>query len=51
VQPFPVDFQASGSWAGDPLHDPLKWFPSAQGLDSSSRALREVLGRSLSRSW
>ena len=51
VQPFPVDFQASGTWAGDPLLDPLKWFPSAQGLDSSSRALREVLGRSLSRSW
>jgi uncharacterized SAM-binding protein YcdF (DUF218 family) len=47
VVPFPVDFQATGSWAGQPLRDPLRYFPSAGGLDSSSRALREWLGRLL----
>ena len=47
VVPFPVDFQATGSWAGEPLRDPLRYLPSAAGLDSSSRALREWLGRLL----
>jgi len=51
VLPFPVDFQATGAWAGQPLADPLRWFPSATGLDSSSRALREALGRTLYRAW
>ena len=45
VQPFPVDFQARGSWAGALWHDPTQWLPSAQALDGSSRALRELLGR------
>ena len=45
VVPFPVDFQATGSWAGQPLRDPLRYLPSASGLDSSSRALREWIGR------
>lgn len=47
VLPFPVDFQASGTWAGQPLSDPLRWFPSASGLEGSSRALRELLGRTV----
>lgn len=47
VLPFPVDFQASGTWAGQPLSDPLRWVPSAAGLDGSSRALRELLGRTV----
>ncbi|MFY8149385.1 MAG: YdcF family protein [Prochlorococcaceae cyanobacterium] len=51
VIPFPVDFQASGVWAGHPLADPLAYIPSAQGLESSSRALRELLGRTLYRAW
>ncbi len=51
VIPFPVDFQASGAWAGSPLADPLNWLPSADGLARSSRALREVIGRTLYRSW
>ena len=51
VLPFPVDFQASGAWAGNPLADPLNWIPSAKGLDSSSRALREAIGRTLYRAW
>lgn len=51
VIPFPVDFQARGAWAGHPLADPLQWIPSADGLERSSRALREALGRTLYRSW
>ncbi|MEB3200222.1 MAG: YdcF family protein [Synechococcaceae cyanobacterium] len=51
VIPFAVDFQASGLWAGHPLADPLNYIPSAQGLDRSSRALREALGRTLYRAW
>lgn len=47
VLPLPVDFQATGRWAGQPLADPLRYLPSAGGLDSSSRALREWIGRLL----
>ena len=51
VLPFPVDFQARGRWA-DPLWgDPTQWLPSARALDDSSRALRELLGRLVYRSW
>ena len=51
VLPFPVDFQVRGTWAGNPLGDPLNWIPSVKGLDSSSRALREAIGRPLYRAW
>ena len=51
VLPFPVDFQAAGTWAGNPLADPFQWIPSASGLDRSSRALREAMGRTLYRAW
>jgi uncharacterized SAM-binding protein YcdF (DUF218 family) len=51
VIPYPVDFQARGAWAGHPLADPLHYVPSASGLDSTSRALREALGRTLYRAW
>lgn len=51
VLPFPVDFQASGAWAGSPLRDPLQWLPSSSGLESSSRALREAIGRTLYGAW
>ena len=51
VVPLPVDFQATGAWAGHPLADPLNYLPSADGLASSSRALREAIGRTLYRSW
>lgn len=51
VIPYPVDFQSWGVWAGSPLADPLQWFPSSMGLESSSRALREALGRTLYRAW
>ncbi|QNI72359.1 YdcF family protein [Synechococcus sp. NOUM97013] len=45
VQPFPVDFQARGRWAGPLWQDPTQWLPSAAALDHSSRALSELLGR------
>ena len=51
VIPYPVDFQASGTWAGHPLADPLSYLPTASGLDSTSRALREALGRTFYRAW
>ena len=51
VEPFPVDFQASGAWAGSLWRDPTQWFPSAGALSSSSRALREMLGRLIYRTW
>ena len=51
VLPFPVDFQASGAWAGHPLRDPLRYLPTAGGLASSSRALREAIGRTIYRAW
>jgi uncharacterized SAM-binding protein YcdF (DUF218 family) len=51
VLPYPVDFQARGAWAGHPLADPLLFIPSAKGLEDSSRALREAMGRTLYRAW
>ena len=51
VLPFPVDFQGSGAWAGHPLRNPLNYVPSAGGLQSSSRALREAIGRTVYRAW
>ena len=51
VLPFPVDFQARGRWAGPLWRDPSQWLPSARALDDSSRALRELLGRLVYRTW
>ena len=51
VLPFPVDFQARGRWAGPLWRDPTQWLPSARALDDSSRALRELIGRLVYRSW
>ncbi|NDD46460.1 MAG: YdcF family protein, partial [Synechococcaceae bacterium WB9_4xB_025] len=47
----PVDFQVRGAWAGPLWRDPTQWLPSAQALDASSRALRELLGRLVYRVW
>jgi uncharacterized SAM-binding protein YcdF (DUF218 family) len=49
VVPYPVDFQARGNWAGPVWKDFRYWFPSAEGLEDSSRALREALGRVITR--
>ena len=51
VLPFPVDFQARGRWAGPLWRDHSQWLPSARALDESSRALRELIGRLVVRSW
>ena len=51
VLPFPVDFKARGHWAGPLWRDPTQWLPSARALDDSSRALRELIGRLVYRSW
>jgi uncharacterized SAM-binding protein YcdF (DUF218 family) len=51
VVPFPVDFQARGQWAGPIWRDPTQWLPTAGALDGSSRALRELLGRLVYRTW
>ena len=51
VLPFPVDFQARGRWAGPLMRDPTQWLPSARALDESTRALRELIGRLVYRSW
>ncbi len=51
ITPFPVDFQAKGGWAGNPLKNPLNYFPSASALHESSRALKEYLGRTIYRAW
>ena len=51
VLPFPVDFQERGRWAGPLWRDPTQWLPSARALDDSSRALRELIGRLVYRSW
>tara|TARA_Y100001968_G_C19395806_1_gene738248 strand:- start:867 stop:1547 length:681 start_codon:yes stop_codon:yes gene_type:complete len=48
VHPFPVDFKTSkfSSW-----QNPYKWIPNSQSLSRSSIALREILGRTIYRSW
>ena len=51
VLPFPVDFQATGAWAGNFLQNPLNLVPTVDGLQSSSRAVREAIGRTLYRAW
>ena len=48
VQPFPVDFKTSRM---SPWQSPYKWIPNASSLYRSSRALRELLGRAIYRSW
>ena len=48
VHPFPVDFKTSknSSW-----QSPYKWIPNSYSLHLSSQALRELMGRSIYRSW
>jgi len=48
VYPFPVDFKTSriSRWKS-----PYQWIPNSESLDRSSSALRELLGRTIYRSW
>ncbi len=48
VHPFPVDFKASSisQWKS-----PYHWIPNSYSLNRSSNALRELIGRTIYRSW
>ena len=48
VHPFPVDFKSS---ANSNWRDPYKWIPNAYSLSMSSKAIREILGRIIYKSW
>ena len=48
VYPFPVDFKTSISSRWE---SPFQWIPNAGSLSKSSSALRELLGRTIYRSW
>ncbi len=50
VQPYPVDFKSNKSFFSK-LQDPLIWVPSAYHFDKSSSAIREIIGRTIYRSW
>jgi len=44
VEPYPVDFKSGDSIISS-IKNPLKWIPNASSLNSTSDALREILGR------
>ncbi len=48
VYPFPVDFKTSTnlSWK-----DPYNWIPNSHSLSMSSKAIREIIGRIIYKSW
>ena len=48
VHPFPVDFKTTkfSRW-----QSPYQWIPNAKSLHRSSQALREILGRTIYRTW
>ncbi len=48
VYPFPVDFKVSKNtqWKS-----PYKWIPNSHSLNRSSNALRELIGRTIYRTW
>ena len=48
VYPFPVDFRASKF---SPWQSPYQWIPNSNSLNRSSNALRELIGRTIYRSW
>ena len=48
VYPFPVDFKSSKI---SPWQSPYQWIPNSYSLNRSSKALRELIGRIIYRSW
>ena len=50
VQPFPVDFKGQKSLKLI-LNNPLSWFPSAEGLQRTSVAFREMIGQIVYKAW
>ena len=50
VLPYPVDFRSNENFSLL-LRNPLMWIPKSSSLDKSSRAIREIIGRIIYRSW
>ena len=50
VIPYPVDFVSRKSLFSS-LRNPLKWMPSSSSLSRNSSAIREIIGRTIYRSW
>ena len=48
VHPFPVDFKSSNNFQ---WQNPYQWIPNSYSLFRSSKALRELIGRTIYRSW
>ena len=44
VIPYPVDFKSSKNFVSK-LINPIQWMPSANNLNLSSMAVREIIGR------
>ncbi|KGG14473.1 YdcF family protein [Prochlorococcus sp. MIT 0603] len=51
IHPFPVDFKTKETLRLSQWKDPMNWVPTAGSLFNTSKALRELLGRVVYRSW
>ncbi len=50
VQPYPVDFRTSKNLSlFKSLNNPILWLPNANNLNESSKAIREIIGRTIYR--
>ena len=50
VFPYPVDFKSNRSLFSS-LRNPLKFFPTSYYLHKNSIAIREIIGRTIYRTW
>ena len=50
VLPYPVDFRSDKIFSPS-LRNPLMWIPNSSSLESSTTAIREIIGRIIYRSW
>ena len=50
VLPYPVDFRSNKS-ISTALRNPLMWIPNSSSLNTSTNAIREIIGRIIYRSW
>ncbi len=50
VLPYPVDFRSKRSFSSN-LKNTLNWMPASHHLNSSSIAIREIIGRTIYRDW
>ena len=51
VHPFPVDFKTTNKSNSSSWRNPYNWIPNSRSLALSSKALRELIGRVIYRSW